>query len=105
MQVAQIPPFLLECILCIFLNHFIDVSTGYYIFKNHIINDILFYSSKDNFSNVIFTFAPTLVCRRRCEARWLGLMTPHSQGTSGHTLGVGRACQATRSSTHTTPDA
>lgn len=55
MQVAQIPPFLLECILCIFLNHFIDVSTGYYIFKNHIINDILFYSSKDNFSNVIFT--------------------------------------------------
>lgn len=33
-----------------------------------------------HFSNVIFTFAPTLICPRGCEAQWLGLMTPHSQG-------------------------
>lgn len=33
-----------------------------------------------HFSSVIFTFAPMLICPRGCEARWLGLMTPHSQG-------------------------
>lgn len=31
-------------------------------------------------SNVIFTFAPILICWCGCKAWWLGLMTPHSQG-------------------------